>query len=238
MAEKTVVSKNLCVELPHSLDDVVAAAMANSVMSSWGALSFRAKLENGQGVLINGATGSSGALAIKVARHFGAKKIVATGRNPVALNALLGEGADEIISLTQDPQALIQNFCQTLETNQISVILDYLWGASAEALIKAIGGDGSHLSSRKIRFVQIGAMSGPVIPLPASVLRSTGLELVGSGIGSIDLSNLILAIGEGLKVAAELGWKIKMASVPLKDAESAWTQDFGGKRLVFTVDGK
>ena len=84
MAEETVVDATHCVPVPDDLDDVTAAALANPGMSSWAALRHRARLNPGETVLINGATGVSGKLAIGIARHLGAGRIIATGRDPVA----------------------------------------------------------------------------------------------------------------------------------------------------------
>jgi NADPH:quinone reductase-like Zn-dependent oxidoreductase len=81
MAEKTVVKTAQCVALPDGLDDITAAAIANPGMSSWAAFTERARLVAGETVLINGATGVAGRLAIQIAKHLGARKVIATGRN-------------------------------------------------------------------------------------------------------------------------------------------------------------
>ncbi|HET6347738.1 MAG TPA: zinc-binding alcohol dehydrogenase family protein, partial [Candidatus Krumholzibacteria bacterium] len=94
MAEQTVVARDLWVHIPDDIDDVTAAAIGNPGMSSWAALKDRARFVPGESVLINGATGVSGRLAIQIARHFGAKRIVVTGRNTSQRAALLALGAD------------------------------------------------------------------------------------------------------------------------------------------------
>ncbi len=94
MAERTVVARERCLPLPNGLDDVTAAALANPGMSSWAALAERARLKTGETVLVNGATGASGRLAVQIARHLGAGKVIATGRNVEALRAVEALGAD------------------------------------------------------------------------------------------------------------------------------------------------
>jgi NADPH:quinone reductase-like Zn-dependent oxidoreductase len=96
MSEKTLIRPSQCVALPDDLDDVTAAAIANPGMSAWAAFRERAKLTVGENVLINGATGTAGRLAVQIAKYMGTRKVVATGRNPEALKALsvAGGGCD------------------------------------------------------------------------------------------------------------------------------------------------
>ena len=107
MAQRAPVALQNCLPLPDELDDIPAAAMANPGMSAWASLVTRAQLQAGETVLINGATGSAGQLAVQIARYLGAKKIIATGRNAQSLAAI---GADECIQLTADDKTLTAQF--------------------------------------------------------------------------------------------------------------------------------
>ena len=98
MAEYTVVSPSRTIPLAADMDDAVAAALGNPGLATWGSLLGRAKLQPGEVVMINGATGIAGKQAIQVAKYLGAAKIIATGRNPEALAGLEALGADETIS--------------------------------------------------------------------------------------------------------------------------------------------
>ena len=99
MSERTVILPSQCVSLPDDLDDVNAAAIANPGMSAWAAFKERARLTAGETVLVNGATGTAGRLAVQIAKYMGARKVVATGRNAEALKALSVLGADVTIPL-------------------------------------------------------------------------------------------------------------------------------------------
>ena len=102
MAEYTVVSRAMTIPLSANIEDAVAAALGNPGLATWGSLLGRAKLQPGEVVLINGATGIAGKQAIQVAKYLGASKIIATGRgNKEALAGLAALGADETISLSQ-----------------------------------------------------------------------------------------------------------------------------------------
>jgi NADPH:quinone reductase-like Zn-dependent oxidoreductase len=232
MAECTVVATTQCVALPDELDDMTAAAIANPGMSSWAAYTERARLRSGETVLVNGATGTSGRLAVQIARQLGAKKIIATGRNREALKSLAALGADVTIELSADGRALEGAFKEQFATG-VDVVIDYLWGQSAERLLIAAAKAGP--DAIPIRFVQVGSVSGPEIALPSAVLRSSAIELMGSGIGSIPLDRMVHAIGELLCAAVPGGFRIATTPVPLSEVERAWPEDDSTRRTVFTM---
>lgn len=228
MGEETVAPTAQCLPVPDGLDDVTAAAIANPGMSSWVALTERARFKAGEAVLINGATGASGQLAVRIARYLGARRIVATGRNTAVLESL---GADATIALSDDPTALEARFAEEFAQG-IDVVLDYLWGMSAERLLQA--GAKAGPASVPIRFVQIGTSSGANIALPGAILRSSAIELMGSGIGSVPLNRLIAAIGHVLQGAVPAGLSLATHTLPLRDVEQAWALD-EGQRVVLTL---
>ena len=226
-AEETVVSAAQCLPVPDDLDDVTAAAIANPGMSSWAALVDRARLAAGETVLVNGATGTAGRLAVQIARRLGAKKVVATGRNPETLAAL---GADVTIALSGDEVALEERFRGAF-ADRIDVVLDYLWGRSAEILLSAAAKAAP--KSVHIRFVQIGSVTGGQIALQSDVLRSTPIEVMGSGLGSVPGPRFFAAIAAVFAAAKPAGFQIAARAVPLAEIESAWTESDGAQRVVF-----
>ncbi len=232
MAERTVVAASLCIPLPEKLGDVAAAGLANPGMSCWLALKERARLLPGETVLINGATGSAGRLAAQVARHLGAKKIIVTGRKAPALEALRALGADETLLLTEDGDALEKTFREKFQRG-VHVVLDYLWGLSAERLLIAAAKAGNEDISH--RYVQIGSLAGPTIPLPSEVLRAIPLQLMGSGLGSVSVDRILAGIGEFFEAAAARGFTIDLRIAPLPDIARAWAEDTGTPRTVVTV---
>lgn len=235
MAERAVVPRSQCVVLPHDLDDVTAAAIANPGMSSWVAYTERAKLKAGEIVLINGATGTAGRLAVQIAKHLGAKKVIATGRNADALQSVAALGADVTIPLVENERALEERFKEQFAEGAV-VVIDYLWGKSAERLL--IAGAKAGADTVPIRFVQIGAVSGPDITLPSAVLRSSAIELMGSGLGSVPFDRFIRCIGALLQATVPAGLEIAAKSVPLSEVEQAWPKDDSTRRTVFTVDAQ
>ena len=238
MAEKATVEKDRIVRLPAGLDDITAAALPNAVFGAAMALRFRGGIEPGDTVLINGATGFTGRVAVQIARHYGAGKVIATGRNSQSLKELYTLGADEVVSTRQTDEEFTTALQQTHRITPINVIIDYLWGHTAEIILAAIKGKGAF--SPRTRFVSVGAMTGDLIQLSAANLRSIDLQLSGSGLGSWTKSQAGLLFSEILpemfQLAADGKLKIETTRVALPDIEKLWEVDVpDGKRLVVKI---
>ncbi|MNK14546.1 Phenolphthiocerol synthesis polyketide synthase type I Pks15/1 [compost metagenome] len=238
IAEKAIVDKNRIVKLPGNIDDATAAALPNAVMGSAPALLFRAGLKTGETVLINGATGVTGKIAVQIAKFYGAKKVIVTGRNESALKELLALGADEIINLKQENEAFLEQLKNSHNQIPIDVVIDYLWGQSAELILSALKGNGSF--SHRTRYVTVGGMMSDTLTLSSSVLRSTDIQISGSGLGSWTREEIKLLIDkilpEMFQLAAEAKLTIDTVKIPLKDIETAWDINIdGGKRLVIII---
>jgi NADPH2:quinone reductase len=232
-AQQSLATAAMLVPLPDALDDATAAAIANPAMSSSVALSARAKFVPGENVLILGATGVSGQLAVQIAKSRGARRVVAAGRNPQALELLTSLGADATISLDQDRDTLIAALRNEITTNGVDIVLDYLWGPPAEALLSAIAQKGLDHAAPRSRYVQIGSMAGPNINLNAATLRSSGLELLGSGFGSASLDQIRKAITDFFAMIAISPLEFAFKSAPLSEVTALWNTDDKGVRLVF-----
>ena len=232
-AERGLAANWMCIPLPENLDDATAAGIANPAMSSWAALTGRAKFVAGESVLILGATGVAGKLAVQIAKRLGARRVVAAGRNPQSLEMLKGLGADTVISLNQPDDSLVAAFRSEYAEAGVDVVLDYVWGHPAECLLDAISQKGLRKAAPRLRYIQIGAGAGATISLKAATLRSSGLEVLGSGFGSASLSQLRTAVEEFFKVAATKPFAFKLKKVPLSDIEALWNSPEPGTRLVF-----
>jgi NADPH:quinone reductase-like Zn-dependent oxidoreductase len=231
-AERAIAASWMCLPLPEEIDDLTAAGIANPAMSSWAALTARARFVAGESVLILGATGVAGQLAAQIAKRLGARRVVAAGRNPQALEKMKTLGADSVISLDQDQASLVSAF-RTEIAEGVDVVLDYLWGQPAELVLQAISQKGLRKAGARIRFIQIGESAGKTISLPAATLRSSGLELLGSGFGSASLDQIRQALAEFFEVAAKEPFQFHVKAAPLRDVETLWNSAEEGTRLVF-----
>jgi NADPH:quinone reductase-like Zn-dependent oxidoreductase len=231
MAERAAAPRHRFISIPDGLDDATAAAIPNPGMSSWVALKDRACLTHGEDVLIMGATGVAGQLAIQIARLLGAKRVIGAGRN---VDVLAGADVDGIISLNQPEDAIREALIEEAVAG-IDVVVDYLWGRNTELLLEALAKGFSVESTHKTRIVEVGSSAGQAITLPAATLRSVDLTLIGSGFGGSSIDKILAAIPTLFEMAADGRLKMAVDPVPLAEVESAWTRAEKGRRIVFTV---
>jgi NADPH:quinone reductase-like Zn-dependent oxidoreductase len=231
MAERAAAPRSKCWPLPAGLDPLQAAAIANPGMSAWLSLKDRAAVAAGETVLVLGATGVAGQLALQVARHLGARRVIAVGRNVEAITA---EAADAVIALGQPEDAVREAFAAEAAAG-IDVVIDYLWGRPTELLLDALAKGFRPSSTRSTRLVEVGESAGKTITLPGAVLRSIDLRLLGSGFGAVPLDRVLGAISEFFLLAAGGAFKVAVEPVPLAQVEEAWNRVEKGRRIVFTI---
>jgi len=214
LAERVAIPSGFAVEVPATVDDAVAAAIVNPAASSW--IPLRRLLPAAGTVLVVGATETSGLLAVQTARALGAGRVVALGRNAVALDRARSLGADVTITLDQDLGEAL-----TDAADGYDVVLDYLWGEPAVRTLTALTGRGID-PTRPVRFVNVGSLAGPEIAVPAALLRGAALTLSGQGVGSSPTSELPSAVAEifAATVAGQL--HVDAVTRPLSEIESAW----------------
>jgi NADPH:quinone reductase-like Zn-dependent oxidoreductase len=230
MAERTVIDRRRSVVLPADSDVAATAAAMNPAMSSWIALRMRIAIGPGQRVLVLGATGNAGQMAVEIAKHLGASHLIGAGRDAERLAALSDLGADVTISLTgEDADDALGEAAA-----DVDVVLDYLWGAPAEQAMRALVTRRDD-RSRALDWIQIGAVAGPDITLPSAALRAANLRIMGSGQGSVATAEIVAQLPA---LAAEITagtLTINAAPLPLSQVESAWNASTEpGQRVVFT----
>lgn len=168
MAEQALARDDALFDVPEDLDDAVAAALGNTALGAWLALSWRSDLEPGETVLVLGATGAVGGIAVQAAKLLGAGRVVAAARASDRLTATLDRGADAIVDLDGDdlPAAI-----REAAGGEVDVTIDALWGEPAMAAMQA--------ASRHARHVQVGQVAGLDITLRAPAIRSVSLDVRG-----------------------------------------------------------
>jgi NADPH:quinone reductase-like Zn-dependent oxidoreductase len=238
LAEFCPVNARRCVDIPDGLDDITAAAIANPGMSAWAALVERAHLVAGETVLINGATGTAGGVAVQLAKYLGAAKVIATGRNLKELEETKLLGADLVIPFALDAEhpagaRVYEEALKEAFSGGIDIVVDYLWGMSAKAALVALA---KTVEEKPVRFVHVGAASGELnLELPGALLRSAAITLMGSGIGSVSRKGLVQSIARVFEAVEPARLKIATQVVPLSGVEDVWEKASGKPRVVFTV---
>jgi NADPH:quinone reductase-like Zn-dependent oxidoreductase len=232
MAQHTVVSRARCFPLPMDIDDVTAAALVNPAVSAWLTLTWRARLVPGETVLVLGATGVTGKLAVQIAKLLGAGRVIAAGRNEKILGTLPELGADATIRLDKPDQNLSEVFAREAGNAGFNVIIDYLWGRPTETLLAAMVRKEFAAVASEMRLVQVGESAGPTISLAAAVLHSTALTILGTA-GMAPREVLTEAFQHVVTRATRGELCVDVETVPLADVEDAWQHyDPHGRRLV------
>ncbi len=230
MAEKAVAHARRSIELPDGADVRRIAAAMNPAMSSWVALRRRVETVRDQTVLVLGATGSAGSMAVQVAKRLGAERVVGAGRDTERLQSLAAIGADETVQLSDDLEATARGLATAAA--EADIVLDYLWGEPAQHAITALLSSRTD-RSRALDWIQIGAVAGPSIELPSVALRSANLRIQGCGQGSVsgetyraELPSLIAELDAG-------GLHVTAVPAPLSEVRDAWERtDAPGTRTV------
>ncbi len=232
MAEKAVVDRRQSVPLPDTVDPVMIAAAMIPAMSSWLALRKRVTFAVGERVLILGATGNAGQMAIQIAKHLGAGQVIAAGRDASVFNRLIELSADEVVSLAGDPEGAAEKVGEAAA--EVDVVIDYVWGQVAERVMPALL---THRDdrSRPLDWIHIGSVAGPTIVLHSELLRAANLRLLGSGQGSISTADIVAELPALVHELAAGTLTVNAKAVPLAEVESTWNAPIPrGQCIVFT----
>ena len=224
MAEQTVIDLRQSVELPGGTDPVRVAAAMNPAMSSWVALRRRTGFQAGQSVLVLGATGSSGQMAVQVAKQLGA----GGSSRPAATRS--GWRACQSSGQTPSCRSATARSSAAAAAD-VDVVIDYLWGpATADAMI-AIA---THRSNdcQPLTWIEIGSVAGATAEIPSAALRALPLQIVGSGQGSVSTRDILAELPAIAEAIISGALRIDARGVPLRDVTSAWQDIDGTERIV------
>lgn len=216
--------------LPEGADPLAVAAGVNPGMSGWMPL-HESRREVGLGtVVVIGATGVSGGMAVQAAISMGAEKVVAAGRNLASLDRLRVAGAVPA-PLPEKPEVLARQ----IGNPERLLVLDYLWGPPAEMIMAALARNGLQEDHTDISYVQIGSLAGDDAVVPASLLRSRRLRIRGSGAGSASFKEVVEQIPLVLDAIAGGVLDSQYAAYSLSRFDEAWNHT-GPERVVITPD--
>ncbi len=223
MAERTVIDTRRSVVLDGTVDPVTVAAAMNPAMASWVALRRRIDFVADHDVLVLGATGSAGRLAVQVARQLGARRIVAAGRDARRLSVAGDLGAAVTVDLADATRV-------AAAAADVDVVLDFVWGeASAAAMIAIVTARTDR--GRPLTWVEVGSAAGPTAEIPSAALRGARLQIVGSGQGSVPTGDIVAELPALAEAITTGRLTTDARTVPLAEVERAWGDD-GPERIV------
>jgi len=219
MAEQTVIDTRRSIVLPEDSDPIAVAAAMNPAMSSWLALRQRVQFQAGQNVLVLGATGNAGRMAVQIARLLGANEIIAAGRDAGRLASLPGLGATSTVLLEGDSDTVGRRLGPA--ASGVDVVIDYLWGAPTTAAMIAVVTDRAD-SGGPLTWIEIGSVAGPTAAIPSAALRAARLQIVGSGQGSVGTGAILAELPALAQQITNGVFDIDARPTPLSDVEQAW----------------
>jgi len=213
LAERTLIDLSATHPVPEGVDDGVAVALGIAGLAGWLALTWSAKLREGESVLVLGATGTVGQVAVQGAKLLGASRVVAAGRNERALARAAELGADATVQLGGDD--LAERFRESAgDAGGFDVIVDPLWGEPGVAAMEA--------STRFTRHVALGQSAGMHASVSVATVRNKPLTIVGHTNYAIPFEDQQAAYAEMCAHAAEGRLTADVEAVPLADVTSAW----------------
>jgi NADPH2:quinone reductase len=169
MAERSLVDAGSTYAVPDAVEDGVAVALGISGLAAWLALTWRAELKQGEHVLVLGASGVLGQIAVQAAKLLGASRVVAAARSQEGLERCLALGADASVRLGE-PADLSAALAQAAE-GRIDVVVDPVFGEPFVAAVNA--------ASFGARIVQLGAGAGAEAMVPSAAIRGKMLVIMG-----------------------------------------------------------
>jgi NADPH:quinone reductase-like Zn-dependent oxidoreductase len=232
LAEQAVIDTRRSIVLPEDADPIAVAAAMNPAMSSWVALRQRVPFRAGQNVLVLGATGNAGQMAVQIAKRLGAQQVVAAGRNSSRLAGLPVLGATATVLLDGDADRSARRLGETAA--EVDVVVDYLWGEPAAAAVAALV-TGRADRGRPLAWVQIGSVAGSTAAIPSAALRAARLQIVGSGQGSVSTREILAELPALAQEITGGSLEIDARPTSLADVEQAWADAAGtAQRIVIT----
>ncbi|WP_033344967.1 zinc-binding alcohol dehydrogenase family protein [Catenuloplanes japonicus] len=223
MAERMVTPFGI--PLPAGADPLAVAAGVNPGLSGWMPLVARRDETGGlDTVLVLGATGMSGTMAVQAAYALGAKHVIAAGRDPEALGRLAARGAQTVSIADPGPGTLAEVVTEAAPT----LVLDFLWGPIAETALTALG----QARVEDCAYVQIGSLAGENAAVPASPLRSRRIRISGSGRGSVSKEEMLGALPAFLDSLAAGELSAPYEAYTLSEVGSAWAHQGRSRAVV------
>lgn len=226
MASYCVIEESAALPLPDQIEDDLAAALGLSSIAAWMALTWRGRLQPGEQVLVLGASGAVGQVAVQAARILGAGRVIAASRDEAARNRARSYGADAVVDLNGDDVGEISRRILAACDGPLQLVIDPVWGLPAEAAVRALATEG--------RLVNIGSAAGPSARFESATVRSRLHNILGYTNSALSPEQKAQALNEILTHAAAGRCTVERERVPLAQAAEAWERQaaFARRKLI------
>jgi NADPH2:quinone reductase len=224
MAELVAAPESSLFPAPEEADPALAGALGIAGLAGWMPLAWRAPVREADTVLVLGATGTVGVVAVQAARLLGAGRVVAAGRNAEALERAAELGADATVRLQGDLAKVLRDACGE---NGPTLIVDPLWGEPGEAAVE--------IAARGARIVQLGQAAGASATLTSAAIRFKGLELLGYSNFNVPHEVLEGEYQRLVRLATAGDIRVDLERVPLEGVADAWRRQIEGAHAKLVV---
>ena len=226
MAELCAVVTGDLVPIDADLSDVAAAAIGTSGIAAWMALTWRARLQPDERVVVLGASGVVGQVAVAAARQLGAAQVVAVVRTAAAAEAALAGGAQEVVTVGGSvDRAAVAERLRDAAGGPVDVVLDPVFGPLAAAAAEALGPGG--------RLVNLGGAADDRADFSSAVLRGRSISVLGYTNNAITSAQRAAALDAVLTIAADGKLSVAHHVRPLSECTTAWEEArSSGSRVV------
>lgn len=213
ISEQTVVDDEAMTALPDDVADEEAAAVGVVGITAWLSLD-RAGMEPGQRVVVLGATGGVGQMAVQLARHRRAGSVVAVGRHLRTLERLMERGADAFVILAEKNDQDLAAEIRSAARGDVDLVIDTLWGEPGMAAVAALGAEG--------RLVNVGNAAGTEVELPLAAMRQARSAVIGLSSGWTPLPVKLDAYRRVLETLRQGALQVDLEVFPLEGIAEAW----------------
>lgn len=225
LVERTAFPRELTCPVPDGLDDGVAAAAGVAGIAGWLPLAERAPVRADDSVVILGATGTAGSVAVQAARLLGAARVVAAGRDAGRLERARELGADETVSL-EEPD-LVERLRDAAGEDGPTLVVDLLWGEPVRAAADA--------AAPGARIVHVGQSAGPEATLTSAAVRGKRLSILGHSNFGLTAEERARGYRDVAALVAEGRIRIDVEQFALDEVAAAWRAQAGGAKAVVTL---
>ena len=232
LARYCVVDESSALVLPEQIETDLAASLGLSAIAAWMSLTWRGQLVPGEQVLVLGASGAVGQVAVQAAKALGARRVIAASRDEIGRNRALSHGADAVVDLTGDDVDEISKRMAAACDGPLQLVIDPVWGLPAEAAVRVLAPHG--------RLVNIGSAAGSSVRFESALLRSKLHNILGYTNSALTHEQKARALTEIFKHAVAGNCTVERETIQLSRIAEAWERQAGSARckLILVPDDK
>jgi NADPH:quinone reductase-like Zn-dependent oxidoreductase len=225
-AERALIDPELTYGCPEGLDPGLAVVLGISGLAAWLALDFRAQLRAGETVLVLGAGGVVGQVAVQAAKLLGASRVVAAARSEERLDRALQQGADATVQIGAVDD--LATAFREAGGGGVDVVVDPVWGEPAVAALDAMNVRG--------RLVQIGQSAGATAVVPSALVRGKTLDVLGMTIFGVPPEDKRAAYETMAEHANAGRLEVEVERIPLDGVADAWRRQTSSPGVKLVVE--